>query len=202
MSQVFATIAAAVGVFAGTDVDDIVVLTVLFLASRTTGRPARWQIWVGQYAGIAALVAIAGIAAAGLTVVPDDWVGLLGLVPFALGVRGLVATVRSRGNAGTPGTPVAGSVLAVAAVTVANGADNLSVYTPLFRTIGVGRSLLTVAVFAVLVAVWCLAGARLASHKRVIAVVERYGEWIVPAVFMLIGVVIVLKTGVIGHFVQ
>jgi cadmium resistance protein CadD (predicted permease) len=96
VSQTVATIATAVGVFAGTNIDDIIVLPVLFLASRTTRRPARWQVWAGQYAGIGALVGVSAIAAAGLTIVPDNWVGLLGLVPFALGLRSLVATIRSR----------------------------------------------------------------------------------------------------------
>lgn len=38
-------------------------------------------------------------------------------------------------------------MLSVAGVTIANGADNISVYTPLFRTIGLGPSLITAAVF-------------------------------------------------------
>jgi len=92
--------------------------------------------------------------------------------------------------------------LAVAGVTIANGADNISVYTPLFRTIGPTDTLVTVAVFAVLVAVWCLAVMWLASHKPIIAIVERYGHWIVPGVFMLIGAVIVIESGVIGNLVE
>jgi cadmium resistance transport/sequestration family protein len=202
VSQVPSTIATAVGVFAGTNVDDIIVLTVLFLASRTTGRPARWQVWTGQYAGIGVLVVASAVAAAGLTIVPDKWVGLLGLVPFALGVRSLVAAIRSRSEGEEPDTPVAGNAFAVAGVTIANGADNISVYTPLFRTIGVAETALTVAVFAVLVAVWCIAGSWLASHKAIIGVVERYGHWIVPAVFMLIGAVIVIESGVLGNVVD
>jgi cadmium resistance transport/sequestration family protein len=195
--QILPMIATAVGVFAGTNVDDIIVLTVLFLASRTTGRPARWQIWAGQYAGIGVLVAASAIAAAGLTIVPDKWVGLLGLVPFVLGVRSLVATIRSRNQGEEPDTAVVGKALAVTGVTIANGADNISVYTPLFRTIGVAGTALTIAVFAMLVGVWCLAGSWLASHKAIIGVVERYGHWIVPVVFMLIGAVIVIESGVL-----
>jgi cadmium resistance protein CadD (predicted permease) len=56
-----------------------------------------------------------------------------------------------------------------------------------------------VVVFAVLVAMWCLAGMWLASHEPIIAIVERYGHWIVPAVFMLIGAVIVIESVVIGN---
>jgi cadmium resistance protein CadD (predicted permease) len=39
----------------------------------------------------------------------------------------------------------------------------------------------------------------LGSHKKVIGVVQRFGYWIVPGVFMLIGAVIVVESGVIGH---
>ncbi|GAA1505011.1 CadD family cadmium resistance transporter [Sphaerisporangium rubeum] len=195
------TVGAAGVVFAGTNVDDIIVLTVLFLSARAVGRPRVWQIVGGQYVGIAALVGVSVVAALGLTVVPDQWVGLLGLVPFALGVRGVVRTVRSRGSEDGPDAVVAGGVLSVAGVTVANGADNLSVYTPMFRAIGVSSTLITVAVFAVLVALWCLAGFWLGSHKKVIGFVERYGHWLVPVVFVVIGVVIVVESEVVGHLI-
>jgi cadmium resistance protein CadD (predicted permease) len=183
------TAAAAAGVFAGTNVDDLVVLTVLFLSARASGRPRPWQIWAGQYAGIAVLVAVSVLAALGLGLVPDRWVPLLGLVPVALGVRGLIGAVRrSPGDDEAPA--VAGNAVAVAGVTIANGADNIAVYTPVFRTIGPAGSVLTIAVFAVLVAVWCLASSWLGSHRRVIALVERYGHWLVPLVFIAIGAVI------------
>jgi cadmium resistance protein CadD (predicted permease) len=191
---VLGTLATAAGVFAGTNVDDLLVLTVLFLAGRATGRPEPWQIWTGQYAGVGALVAASAVAALGLLVVPDRWVGLLGLVPLALGIRGLV-TARRAGQRDAP--TVATGALSVTAVTVANGADNLAVYTPLLRTISLAESVLTVAVFAVGVGAWCLAGSWLGGHAKVVEVVRRYGHWIVPAVFVLIGVVIVMTSEVI-----
>ncbi|MDP9864279.1 MULTISPECIES: cadmium resistance transporter [Streptosporangium] len=183
------SIGTAVAVFAGTNVDDIVILTVLFLASRAGGVPRPWQIVAGQYAGIAVLVAVSAVAALGLSVVPDRWVGLLGLVPFGLGVWGLI-----RKGDGDGAAPVASGVVSIAGVTVANGADNISVYTPMFRTIGLASSLVTVAVFAVLVAVWCAAASWLGSHKKIITLVERSGRWLVPVVFMVIGAVIVAES--------
>jgi cadmium resistance protein CadD (predicted permease) len=188
VGDLLGTAGAAAGIFAGTNVDDLLVLTVLFLSARATGRPRRWQIWAGQYAGIGALVAVSVVAALGLTLLPDRWVPLLGLVPIALGIRGLVAAVRRSPGDDTP--PVAGNALAVAGVTIANGADNIAVYTPAFRTIGVTGTAVTLAVFAVLVAVWCLASSWLGSHPRVVAVVERHGHWLVPLVFITIGAVI------------
>lgn len=189
MDHLTGTLLAAIVLFAGTNIDDLIVLTVLFLTSRATGRPRPWQIWAGQYAGIAVLVAASALAAAGLTLIPDRWVGLLGLVPLFLGVRGLVHALRARAD-GAPPPAVASGALAVAGVTIANGADNIAVYTPVFRTIGWADSLLTIAVFALLVALWCVVAARLGAHPRVVAVIERYGHWLVPAVFIVIGLVI------------
>ena len=42
------TAAAAAALFAGTNVDDMVVLAVLSGSSRATGRPRQWEIWAGQ----------------------------------------------------------------------------------------------------------------------------------------------------------
>ena len=198
MGELPGTIGTAVAVFAGTNIDDIIVLTVLFLSARASGRPRPWQIWSGQYVGIGLLVVASAVAALGLTLVPDRWVGLLGLIPFALGVKGLVAAIRARGEDEPPTVTVAAGLASVIGVTVANGADNISVYTPMFRTIGLADSLVTVTVFAVGVAVWCLAGSWLGSHPKIIAIVQRFGHWIVPGVFMLIGAFIVVESGVIG----
>ncbi len=53
MSAGLGEVATAVALFAGTNIDDVVVLALLSAASRSGGRPRRWQIWAGQYAGFA-----------------------------------------------------------------------------------------------------------------------------------------------------
>ncbi|ADG87077.1 cadmium transporter [Thermobispora bispora] len=198
MDGILGTVGTAGAVFAGTNVDDIVILTVLFLSARAHGLPRPWQIIAGQYTGIAVTVVVSVIAALGLAILPDPWVGLVGSLPLAMGVRGLIEAVRAKDPADGSPPAVASGLLSVASITVANGADNISVYTPVFRTIGVSASLITIAVFAVLVAVWCLIGSWLGSHKKIIEFVERYGRWLVPLVFIAIGLVIVLESGVIS----
>ena len=189
------TIATAVAVFAGTDVDDLIVLTVLFLAGRATGRPRARDIVTGQYLGIAALVAASALAALGLLVIPDRWVGLLGLVPLALGIRGLLAAHDTQ-------EPVATGVLSIAALTIANGADNISVYVPLFRGIGPVASAVTIGTFAVMVAVWLALAYRLGGHRRIVEIVERFGRWLVPVVFIAIGLILIARPiGIFARFV-
>jgi cadmium resistance protein CadD (predicted permease) len=176
---VLARIASAVAVFAGTNIDDLVVLTAL-LGSRQVGRR---EIIVGQYLGIAALVAISVVASVGLVIVPDRWVGLFGTIPLGLGLRGLM-----RGK--EAGGVLVQTTMGVAGITMANGADNVSVYTPIFRQAGWG-TLVYDAVFAVLVAVWLAVATFLASREPVIAALDRWGHRIVPLVFIAIGVLLI-----------
>lgn len=198
MTDLLAAAAGAATVFAATNVDDIVVLTVLFVAARGTGRPRPWQIVTGQYAGIGALVAVAVVAAAGLLVVPDPWPGLLGLLPVALGVRALLAR---RADGAEPPAVVAG-LAGVAGVTIANGADNIAVYVPVFRSLDPVAGLVWLLVFAVLVAVWCAVAALLGNHPRVVDLVGRAGHRLVPLIFIAVGVTIVVTSGVLPRLLN
>ena len=201
MSSLPASAATAVALFAATNIDDLVVLTLLSASSRASGRPRRWEIWGGQYLGFAVLVGLSLAAGRGLSLVPTRWLWLLALIPLTVGVVTLVAAIRAarRGEQSTPSLPratglsnvrwlswVAG-VAGVATLTVVDGADNLAAYTPVFATANEGRIAVTLAVFAVGVAVWCAVGALLTRHRRITDTLPRYGRWILPAAFILIG---------------
>lgn len=190
------TIATAIGLFAATNIDDIVVLTVLFLASARGALPG-WKVVVGQYLGFATLVAISVIAAAGLTVIPDKWVGLLGLIPLMIGLYGLIRTLKNRGDNDDEESISAVGLLGVAGITIANGADNISLYTPVFRTSPVGDTVITIVVFFVLVALWCLVARFVGTNRTVTEVLERVEHWLVPAVFIGLGLFILIESGVL-----
>jgi cadmium resistance protein CadD (predicted permease) len=180
--------------FAGTNLDDLVVLALLSASSRANGRPRRWEIWAGQYAGFAVLVGVSAAAGRGLALVPEHWLWLLALIPIGMGLVSLVRAIRSlRGGEQPPG-PSAGGLLGVATLTMVNGADNFAVYPPFFAEAGTAQTLVTLAVFAVGVALWCLAGGLLVRHERVTAIVARYGHWILPAAFILIGLYLLHET--------
>ena len=195
MSSLPAQVATAAALFAGTNIDDVVVLALLNAASRAGGRPRRWEIWAGQYAGFAALVGVSLAAGRGLSLAPEHWIWLLGLIPLGLGIASLAAAVVSLRRGQQPTAPSAGGLLGVATLTIVNGADNLAVYSPFFATTGTAQVVVTLVVFAVGVALWCLAGALMTRHKRVTETISRYGHWILPAAFILIGLYILHKTG-------
>ena len=195
MSQPVAEVATAVALFAATNVDDVVVLALLSAASRASGRPRRWQVWCGQYAGFAVVTGVSLAAGRGLALIPDRWLWPLALIPLGLGLVNLVAAVRSVRSGEQPSPPSPGGLLGVAALTVVNGADDFAAYTPFFATSSSGQVAIALVVFAVGVAAWCLAGELLTRHERVTAVVSQYGHWIVPAAFILIGLYTLRETG-------
>jgi cadmium resistance protein CadD (predicted permease) len=199
LSSLPAQIATAAALFAGTNVDDVVVLTILSASSRAAGRPRRWEIWAGQYTGFAILTGLSVAAGRGLTLVPQRWLWPLAVIPIAVGVVSLAATTRSLRRGEPPAPPSAGGPLGVATLTIVNGADNLAAYTPFFATAGTTQVTVTLAVFAACVALWCLAGGLLTRHERVTATISRYGHWILPAAFILIGLYILHETNAPLH---
>jgi cadmium resistance protein CadD (predicted permease) len=194
MASLPAEIVTAVALFAGTNVDDVVVLSLLSASSRAGGRPRRWEIWAGQYAGFTVLAGLSVAAGRGLALVPGRWLWLLALFPLGVGIVSLAAAIRSVRRGEPPRSPSAGGLLGVAALTIVNGADNLAAYTPFFAATGSAQVAVTLAVFAVGVAVWCLAGSLLTRQARVTAALSRYGHWILPVAFILIALYVLYQT--------
>jgi cadmium resistance protein CadD (predicted permease) len=194
VSSLPAQIGTAAALFAGTNLDDVVVLALLSAASQANGRPRRWEIWAGQYAGFGLLAGLSVAAGRGLSLVPARWFWLLALVPLGMGIVALVAAIRSLRDREQPQPPSAGGLYGVAALTIVNGADDLAAYTPFFAAAGTARTAVTLVVFAAGVALWCLAGGLLVRHERVTRVIGRYGHWILPAAFLLIGLYLLHET--------
>jgi cadmium resistance protein CadD (predicted permease) len=189
------TVPTAVVVFASTNIDDLVVLTFLFLASREAGKPRPWQVVAGQTAAITVLIASAAVAALGLLIVPTRWVGLLGLVPLALGLWKLIGVMRRAPDGSTPSSVAAG-LTGVIGVAVANGGDNIAVYAPLFRSLETAEVLVTLAVFAGMIGVWCAVAAWLGYHLSAVAAVRRFSTRLTPVVFITIGAIILIRSAI------
>ncbi|HEX6396971.1 MAG TPA: cadmium resistance transporter [Steroidobacteraceae bacterium] len=176
-------------VFAATDIDDLVLLTAFFADTRMR----RGAIVAGQFLGIGALTAASAVAALAALAVPPHWPSLLGVIPLAMGLWKAWELIRDRAEdddeAGDARRATARSgpqVLIVAAVTMANGGDNLSVYIPLFASNPRGVPVFVV-VFAVMTALWCAAAHAFVKHPAGAAMMQRFGHWILPAVLIALG---------------
>ena len=72
----------------------------------------------------------------------------------------------------------------------------------IFRTSSPGDVVVMIAVFLVLVAVWCAAGRLIGTHKAVTETLERVEHWLVPVVFIGLGLFILIDSGVIVRLVE
>jgi hypothetical protein len=75
-------------------------------------------------------------------------------------------------------------VLAVPAVTFANGGDSIGVYVPVFAAAGTGGLVVFAAVFLALVAVWCAASRFFATRPLIARALARWGHIVLPAVLI------------------
>jgi cadmium resistance protein CadD (predicted permease) len=89
------------------------------------------------------------------------------------------------------------NIAAVAAVTVANGGDNVSVYIPLFAMRSASDIALMGAVFAVMTALWLYLAYWLTRHRMIGAPVRRYTRLLMPFVFVTLGVLILYQAGTV-----
>lgn len=200
---VVTTILTALMTFAATNIDDIFVLMMFF--SQTNGSFRRRHVVVGQYVGFIALVAISLLGFWGSFMIPREFIGLFGLLPIAIGIRKFA---RSEDKSGpptaaipNPKVPSALGILLhpktyhVAAVTFANGGDNVGIYTPWFASLDLSRLLITLMVFFLLVMLWCVLGIRLTYQKQVAQLLSGYGHVMVPLVLIGLGVLIIIENG-------
>lgn len=192
--MILGIVGQAAGLFAVTNIDDIVLLAIFF--AQTAGRREALQVVAGQYVGFVGILAVAVAAAFGATFLPGSVLPFLGLLPLALGIKAAWQAWRERGEGGgeEDSRTRAPGAWEVAAVTFANGGDNIGVYVPVFANSGGGLADMAVyaVVFLVLVGVWCLAGRFFATRPVVAKVLSRWGHVLLPVVLIALGIVILL----------
>jgi cadmium resistance transport/sequestration family protein len=190
MSRLLTTLATAVVAFASTNIDDIFVLTFFF--SQTSRGFRSSHIVAGQYLGFTALIAISLVGFIGGRILPQAWVGLLGVVPVLVGIRRWIhrhdAPVHVKVSA-------AASTTTVAAVTFANGGDNIGIYTPLFASSDSRGLTTTLVTFYLLLGLWCFIGYAVTRHRAVGRVLVSYGHIVVPFVLVGLGIYIMAESG-------
>jgi cadmium resistance protein CadD (predicted permease) len=188
-------VATVAALFAGTNLDDMVIISLLSASARAGRPPKHWQIWAGQYVGFGVLIGASLALGRGLALAPERFLWVLAVLPFGIGAFGLVNVIRSRrsGEEPKPPSPTAG-MYGVAAITIIDGGDDLAAYTPFYATIHTSEIVVSIAVFAVIIAIWCLIGLRISRHKRVAEFIDDYGDWILPVTMVLLGFYVLGQT--------
>lgn len=210
MNNLLAAFTEGIIAFLATNIDDIIILLLFF--SQVDVKFRSRHILIGQYLGFTVIIIASLPGFFGGLVVPREWIGLLGLLPIAIGIKQLldweteateVQTVSSDFQQPSYKNPILSFIVSilhpqtykVTAVTIANGGDNISIYIPLFAGQSFASLGVILMVFFVMLGLLC-AVAYLLSRQTIIAYsLSRYGQHIVPFVLIGLGLFIMYERG-------
>lgn len=201
MNELFTAFSRGIIAFTATNLDDIVILLLFFSQVNPVFRHR--HIILGQYLGFGALVLVSLPAFFGGLVIPETWIGLLGIVPIAIGLSRLFNGDEADEADATKVEPsgtlplsrfFSPQTCSIAAITVANGGDNIGIYVPLFASC-TGRSLMMIlSVFLAMVGGLCFTAYRLTRMPAIAETLTRYGGYVVPFVLIGLGVSILIES--------
>jgi cadmium resistance transport/sequestration family protein len=211
MNEIVLAIVEGVTAFAATNVDDLIILLLFFAQINATFRPH--DVVVGAYLGFTALAALSLVGFFGGLIVSSTWIGLLGILPIVLGITQLMQQEQDDAQVQVVTPEFSGltnrhpfvavfmqllhpQAYKVAAVTFANGGDNIGIYVPLFAASNAAALGIILIVFFLLKGVWCYAAYQLTQNPRIAYVLTQYGHSIVPFLLIGLGFFILCKNGV------
>ena len=198
--MILTSVLQAIGLFAATNIDDIIVLS-LFFARGAGQRGTTARILAGQYLGFAGILVAAILVTTGAgAFLPPAAIPYFGLIPLGLGLWAAWEAWRGDGDDDDE-AKVAGKkvgVGAVAGVTFANGGDNIGVYTPVFLSVEPLAVVAYCVIFLALVAVLVALAKFVATRPPIAEVLERWEDILFPIVLIGLGIVILVSGGAFG----
>ncbi|WDF35154.1 cadmium resistance transporter (plasmid) [Arthrobacter agilis] len=201
--MILSSVLPAIGLFFLTNIDDIIVLA-LFFARGAGQRGTTARILGGQYLGFLGILGAAVLVALGAgAFLPEEAIPYFGLIPLLLGLRVAWQVWRNRDDDDDDDdeAKVAGKkvgVLTVAAVTFANGGDNIGVYVPVFLNVGPTAVIAYCAVFLALVIVLVWLAKFVATRRPIADTLERWEHILFPVVLIALGLFILISGGAFG----
>ena len=198
--MILTSVLQAIGLFAATNIDDIIVLS-LFFARGAGQRGTTARILAGQYLGFAGILVAAILVTTGAgAFLPPAAIPYFGLIPLGLGLWAAWEAWRGDGDDDDE-AKVAGKkvgVGTVAGVTFANGGDNVGVYTPVFLSVEPLAVVAYCVIFLALVAVLVALARFVATRPPIAEVLERFEHILFPIVLIGLGIVILVSGGAFG----
>ncbi|ABA24622.1 Cadmium resistance transporter [Trichormus variabilis ATCC 29413] len=202
MSDLITTFLVAISAFVATNIDDVIILLILFSQVNSIFRCR--HIVAGQYLGFIVLIIASLPGLFGGLIIPPNWIGLLGLIPMAMGISSLVngeenetlemVNFTTEYQDTNTNNLFNSQTYKVAAITIANGSDNISVYIPLFASSNVVNFIIIIGVFFILIAIWCYAAYKFTYQTKIANILSQYSNYILPFALIILGGIIILKT--------
>lgn len=189
--------------FLATNIDDLMVLMLFFSRLNANFRPR--HLILGQYLGFSLILLASSLGLLFGLLVSKEWIGLLGFIPLSIGIKQLwsrenenyLQEVRgdltsSQNRSFFPRLP--SQTYHIAAITVANGGDNIGIYTSLFANNTPMHVLIIVIIFYIMLGIWCALAYFLISHPQGAKIVALYGNKISPFIYIILGIYILLES--------
>lgn len=197
------TILTAVIIYLASSIDEIPVLFMLYTRSSNRGKVL--AITTAYFTGTFVLIGIGLLGAFGLVQIPVGWaVGLIGLVPVAMGIKILLKGDDDEDKAKALAGRLRSLFGQVFIITLALGADDLGVYIPLFATTDSPDLIVMLLVFGVGTVLLCLVSNRLTTVEKLTGFIEKRERFIIGIVFILVGIMALVEcrtlSGVLGLF--
>ncbi len=193
---------SAFAAFVATNLDDIIILTLLF--AQVNASFSKRNIIAGQYIGFTIIILASLPGFFGGLIIQRPIIGLLGFVPIFIGIYKLIKRDDNdeiqikTGNNNFFSNIITPQTYNVAAITFANGGDNISIYLPLFASSSWLGLLITISVFYILVGVWCAMGYYFTRHRAVTNIFNKYGNILAPLVLIGLGIYILVDSETIS----
>ncbi len=197
------TILTAVAAFVATGLDELVVLTVLFVYASDI--KLKRQVYLGQEIGMLILLGISTLAVMGIMLIPREWVGLLGFLPMIQGIRIFFFDKDEDDEEEEIQEKLSkhkNLLFSVAIIAVAGGAEELAIYIPYFSTLSKGYLIIVWITFLVLVPFWCSFCLKISSITYIKSIIERFERIIIPITFIGLGMFVLLENGTIQNILN
>lgn len=210
MTWLISTFIIGISAAFATTFDDNLYLTAFFGKVNRSFRPK--HIVIGEFMGFTALVCASLPGFFGGMIIPTTWIGLLGLLPVAIGISNLISREQQEETVQAVSVDLTSptksgrqkqSLLAtirdpqtyrVSAVTIANGGNNIGIYVPLFASSNLPSLGVILCACYFTVGVWCLLSYNLTRNPLMTPVLTRYGRKIFPFVLIYLGLSILIKS--------
>ena len=194
MHSILLIIPIAAGAFLATNLDNFALL-LTFLAryrQRMLVVASAYLIGISLLGGVA--YAIGHVA----TIVPVEYIGLLGLAPVGLGVAGVFKLLSDAPGTGSIREQSPGgsrtAFLATLASQLGNGTDTIITFASLFADSDRVADTLIVLTFVAMMLIFLASAHYAIRHPAVEALLERYAHRITPFILIIVGTYILANT--------
>ncbi len=195
-------IAASIIAFVTTEMDDLLVMFVLF--SKVNRKRENLAVIIGKYLGLFCLIAAGKLLSGILEQIPcKQLLGLLGILPIVLGIRYAVKEYAGENDPSDDESIILRSfsylslVLESFLITLANGGDNIAVCLSFFSSLGQSDFILACIVFCIMQALWCLIAISVMNAASIRTYTEESKGVIIPVLFIVLCLYILIKSGTI-----